>query len=306
MELLQLRYFVEIARNESVKKASEQLLVSQPSLSQSMKRLEKELGAPLFRHEGRNIRLTEQGRRFFLRAERALQELDVGCGEIDKKIVQGNVAIGTYMPISPILDCIKAFSTEHPQITFGLYTVAGGLQSFNSQKLDVLLYYGRSDHLDFHEYVKISQVGRRFVVPTSHPKAEQETLTMNDLENDTFVSMVWGTNQLEELFQDYYHADLLPHIRYRTNSFRIKNELLDAGLAVGSSNELLTSYLHQGKNCKVVLQEGEPEAIYLGWRTESYLSSAALIFVQFCKEWFNLRAHLPSVGTLLRASTNRK
>ena len=46
-----------------------------------MRRLEKELNTELFRHEGRNIRLTEQGRSFFLRAERALRELDQGFGE---------------------------------------------------------------------------------------------------------------------------------------------------------------------------------------------------------------------------------
>ena len=42
MELLQLRYFVEIAKHESMKEASKRLFVSQPSLSQSVRRLEKE------------------------------------------------------------------------------------------------------------------------------------------------------------------------------------------------------------------------------------------------------------------------
>ena len=48
MELLQLRYFCEVARRESVTKVAEELHVSQPSLSKTIKNLEQELGVVLF------------------------------------------------------------------------------------------------------------------------------------------------------------------------------------------------------------------------------------------------------------------
>lgn len=59
MELLQLRYFLEVAESEHVTHSAQKLRVSQPSLTQAISRLERELGVQLFEPEGRGIRLTE-------------------------------------------------------------------------------------------------------------------------------------------------------------------------------------------------------------------------------------------------------
>lgn len=291
MEILQLRYFVEIARHESITQAAQRLFVSQPSLSQSVRRLEKELGTELFRHEGRNIRLTEQGRRFFLRAERALRELDTACSEIDGQALQGHITIGTYMPLSPILECLRAFSKQYPYITIDIYLVSAGLSSFDPGSLDALLYYAQSNHLDFHEQIRIGAVERRFVVPAEHPITSRDMLSMSDLESACFVSMMWGAGGQEELFQDYSHAGIAPHIRYRTNSVQIKNELMGAGMAVGSSNDLLCRSLSGCPECVVVRQKGTAEELFLGWRAECYRSPAAQAFALFCQTWFSEPEH---------------
>lgn len=64
MDLLQLRYFLMVARMEHITKAANALHMTQPSLSKAISRLEKEVGAPLFDRHGRQIRLNENGRIF--------------------------------------------------------------------------------------------------------------------------------------------------------------------------------------------------------------------------------------------------
>ena len=61
MELLQLEYFYAVAQNQHMTRTAEQLHIAQPSLTQSIRRLEKELGVPLFYRSGRNIALTTYG-----------------------------------------------------------------------------------------------------------------------------------------------------------------------------------------------------------------------------------------------------
>ena len=61
MELLQLEYFYAVAKTQHVTHTAEQLHIAQPALTQSIHRLEKELGVPLFHRNGRNIALTEYG-----------------------------------------------------------------------------------------------------------------------------------------------------------------------------------------------------------------------------------------------------
>lgn len=62
MEILQFRYFLEAAHYENLTRAAEELHVAQPALSQSIRRLEDELGVRLFDRKNHHILLNEQGR----------------------------------------------------------------------------------------------------------------------------------------------------------------------------------------------------------------------------------------------------
>ena len=82
MELLQLRYFLEVAESEHVTHSAQKLRVSQPSLTQAISRLERELGVQLFEPEGRGIRLTEAGRFYSKRIAKAVGEIDSATSEL--------------------------------------------------------------------------------------------------------------------------------------------------------------------------------------------------------------------------------
>ena len=79
MNLKQLEYFRMIAELEHFTKASEKLLISQSSLSHSIKELEAELGVELFMRQGRNVKLTKYGQMFLPFVEQALDTLGEGC-----------------------------------------------------------------------------------------------------------------------------------------------------------------------------------------------------------------------------------
>src|SRR5947209_12038440 len=74
MELFQLRYFVAAARHLHFTRAAAECCVAQPSLSQQIAGLEREVGAPLFLRQGRSVRLTDAGEALLEFAERILAE----------------------------------------------------------------------------------------------------------------------------------------------------------------------------------------------------------------------------------------
>lgn len=83
MEIFELRYFLGVARNENIHRASEKLGVSPASLSKAITRLEDELSIKLFHREGRHIKLTDQGRLLQRRAAEIVRleesaRIDVG------------------------------------------------------------------------------------------------------------------------------------------------------------------------------------------------------------------------------------
>lgn len=81
MNLLHMKYAVEVARYGSINKASEKLLVAQPNLSRCIKELEGDLGITIFERSSRGMTLTPDGEDFVRYAARALQQID----EIEQK-----------------------------------------------------------------------------------------------------------------------------------------------------------------------------------------------------------------------------
>jgi len=73
METFELRYFVEVARNQNIHRASERLNVSPGSLSKAIARLEAELAVKLFEREGRGISITPQGVLLLKRASQIIE-----------------------------------------------------------------------------------------------------------------------------------------------------------------------------------------------------------------------------------------
>src|SRR3954453_16645474 len=97
MELRQLRYFAAVARHRHFTRASEELHVAQPGLSQQIRRLERELGVELLSRTTRQVALTQAGELMLPRAQRVLAEVDTARAEVDDLIglARGRVAVGT-------------------------------------------------------------------------------------------------------------------------------------------------------------------------------------------------------------------
>lgn len=83
MELLQLQYFQELARSGHLSKTAEKLHIAQPSLSQTLKRLENELGTQLFDRVGKHIELNSSGRLFLKYVDDVFNALNNATLELD-------------------------------------------------------------------------------------------------------------------------------------------------------------------------------------------------------------------------------
>src|ERR1700719_5375716 len=116
MELQQLRYFCAIAETGSFSRAAQHTHVSQPSLSQQIRKLEDELGARLFDRLGRSVRLTELGRTFLPRARAVLRELESARSDVveRKASISGPVCVGVIPTIAPYFlpPMLAAFSRK--------------------------------------------------------------------------------------------------------------------------------------------------------------------------------------------------
>lgn len=124
MDARQLRFFLAVIDYEGFSKAAEQLYIAQPSLSQAIAGLERELGVALFHRVGRGVKPTDAGLNLIGPARQVLRDLASAQSAMDavKGITTGRVEIIT-MPspgVEPLTTIIQQFVTDHPDITLSV------------------------------------------------------------------------------------------------------------------------------------------------------------------------------------------
>ncbi len=126
MEFRVLRYFLAVAREESITGAAKVLNVTQPTLSKQLMELEEELGKQLLIRGNRRITLTEEGRLLRKRAQEIMELMDKTEAEIGSvdELISGDIYIGGGETDSMrlIAKVVKKLQEEHPHIRYHLYS----------------------------------------------------------------------------------------------------------------------------------------------------------------------------------------
>ncbi|MFH8291890.1 LysR family transcriptional regulator [Streptomyces sp. NPDC018059] len=120
MQFQQLLYFVAVAETRHFTRAAEAVHVSQPSLSQQIRALEKELGAELFSRARGNITLTDAGEALLPLARRILADADTARIEVQElaQLRRGRIRLGATPSVCTGLlpEVLRAFHDRHPGI----------------------------------------------------------------------------------------------------------------------------------------------------------------------------------------------
>ncbi|MBL8293464.1 MAG: LysR family transcriptional regulator [Bryobacterales bacterium] len=145
MEFHQLRYFLAVARSGSFVRAAEEEGVAQPSLSQQIKKLESEVGSPLFDRLGRTVKLTCYGEALLPHAEAVLRKTAEARKALDAlhrpdagKLVVG--AIPTILPYT-MVEPVAAFQRDFPRVDLQLTerTTENLVEGLRSGEIDLAI-----------------------------------------------------------------------------------------------------------------------------------------------------------------------
>src|ERR1700677_5107036 len=119
MELSQLKYVLAVAEAGNFTRAAARANIAQPSLSQQIIKLEKELGHKLFHRLGRKAVLTEAGVAFLVRARRILFEVEDATKELgDSPSLERKITVGSIATLAPYLlpSLIARCRVRHPNL----------------------------------------------------------------------------------------------------------------------------------------------------------------------------------------------
>ncbi len=254
MELLQLRYFLAVAESEHMTNTAKQLHIAQPALTQSIHRLEQELGVSLFERAGRGIRLSPAGAYVRDRVKPAMETLENVARDVQlfQQGEQGVVRVGVHAASGVAIDGIAAYSELNPHVSFEI------TQDERERHRDVIVTTitprGSSTVENAVEKTPFSE---RIGIAVPAGSALGDTASLADFANERFIALA-GSRRFREVCDTFCaHRAFTPHIAFESDNPLVVKKMIGLGLGVGFWPDHSWGDLDP-KSCRLVhLQETE-------------------------------------------------
>lgn len=239
MELFQLRYFEAAARLGNFSRAAAEVCISQPSLSQQIANLEKEVGAALFTRHGRSVRLTDAGLTLQEYAERILREERDALRAVRAVVglERGRLALATLpTPGQHVLPrALARFRQAHPDIEITVREMVPSRavgEAVLSGQADLGIVQlpcpvpGLTERVLFTEELAL-------VVPTGHALASRKVAPdLSELAGEDFVWVPEGATPEHPIYAACLTAGFTPRIACVSGSAQGMQSLVAAGLGI--------------------------------------------------------------------------
>ena len=289
MEIRVLRYFLAVAREESITRAAELLHLTQPTLSRQISQMEEELGVKLFDRGARKIVLTNEGLLLRRRAEEILELVDKTEKELTEQDerIEGTVSLGCgdLASVELLPPLFRAFRARYPAVRFDLYTgTADHIQDRMDRGLTDIGLLMEPVSVEKYEYIRLARQEQWWVV--MHPDAPLARLarvTPQDLAGQPLIlpRRLSVQSELAGWFGEEF--DKL-NVVFTSNLPAISSIVAHNQLAYSITIRGSLSFWDPEKiTCRPLYPELKATSI-LAWKRKQPFSPAVSKWIQFAKE----------------------
>jgi len=272
VDLRQLRQLVAVAEELNFHRAAERLNMSQPPLSQTIRSIEEELGAPLFTRTRRKVELTQPGRVLLDQAHRVLSQMDRALAAargaaqgMTARLSIGFVASSTYEILPAIL---RHFRQRHPAVDLHLeeLNTVDQTDALLQRRIDVAL--NRPPTFFTSGIMQETLVRERLIaaLPADHPLAARKSLRLRDLREERFLLIPprWGTGYHTRVLDACQEAGFVPRIEQEPKYMHTLVGLVAAGMGVALVPDSLANLTPKGCVYRVLADRTQSLTMDLG------------------------------------------
>ena len=228
MELMQIRYFLETARTKHMTNSAKNLHITQPALTQAIRRLEKDLGVPLFTAKGRNIVLTEYGRYLQKKLEPLMEQLDAVPEQLKMMVaLEGEtIHMNVLAASSLVMEAIIEYKKGHEDINFQLQ------QTSESELYDIAvttkLFYQGTEENSFACAEEIY-----LAVPRNQRYQGRTSVRLEETSEEGFISLL-GSREFRYICDRFcQHAGFTPKIIFESDNPSAVKNMIAANMGIG-------------------------------------------------------------------------
>lgn len=267
-EMQELIHLVTFADEGTLSAASEKLHLSQPTLTRTMKHLEELFDVPLFDHAKNKLTLNENGQLAVDCARNIIEDtaqmvLRVQALERSRHTIMiGSVAS------MPLWDTVQRISNLYPGMTVSTELkdtpeIRQGLMN-GTYLLAILPEKPEEEEIETHEW---GSEHLYFALPVSHPKAQAETLTFQDMDGENMLL-------LSDIgFWHHIPEDAMPHSRFLRQNGRYEfDELVSASVLPSFLTDIVIRQegVPEGRVAVPITDETATAHFYLCWKKENH------------------------------------
>ena len=279
MELLQLKYFRDAAETENFSATAKNFGVPASDISQSIKRLEKELQVTLFERRANRILLNEKGMAFYKKTKEALSLLDSAVSEMRDDGSSGKIKICINCNRRIVMQALEKFCSLYPEV-------------------DIITRYGVYSGLDEFQLVVSSEPlppnfkGEKIIteeiylaVNSNSPLATAEHIDPSLLADESFVTMDENSNLYKNTQQICADLGFRPRLAILADDPVYVRKCVELGLGVAFAP--MVSWKGQVSDKIVLKRIGNiSRDIYIFKNEKSYLSKSLQILLQMLRDEF--------------------
>ncbi|MEM9963545.1 MAG: LysR family transcriptional regulator [Pseudomonadota bacterium] len=274
IDLQPLAILREIDRTGSLTGAADKLCLTQSAVSHAIRRFEERHRVRLWEREGRRLRLTPSGEYLLGLAGRVLPQLEYGAVVLEDYARGRRGAIRIGMECHPCQDwlmrVVDPFLTEWPDVDLDVTSAFqfGGLAALLGHEIDMLVTPDPIERPSL-EYHRVFDYELVLAVAATHPLAEQDCVSPEDLAGETLVTYPVSPERLDIYTQFLVPAGALPRRHRTVETTDLMLRLVASDRAVSATPDWLLRDVHGVRG--VSIGGGISKSIHLGFRTDPAL-----------------------------------
>ena len=282
------RVFYIVAKNNHMTKASEELHISQPAISQSIKKLENQLGGTLFLRSNKGMELTEEGKMFYEYVKGALELISSAENEFTsfKDLSKGEIKIGCSTTLTKIvlMDVLKTFHHDYPKININVTNdlTCNLINDLKLGKVDFVIFNESNIKETNLNLELIIQLKQGFIYNPDY--YDDKVLTFKDLNRYPLILQKEESNsrKLLDAIMLNHDVKLIPQMEVVSQDLII--QFSNIGLGIGFSIIDLSKNKYYNLNELKINKKIPNINVYLATNKSVSLTFASKMFIKYLKK----------------------
>ena len=290
LELYKVFYYV--AKNQSISRAANELMISQPAISKSIKTLEELINTELFIRKRDGVQLTEAGETIYKKVKNALMLINSAEEDILSltKMTSGVINIGASKTIIQefLMPLIKKFHEEYPGIKVRIYTQRTSelIKTANNGLVDIIFTNFPYSYPNNFESIKLLDIHDCFVANNNFDYLKNKVLTLDELSKLPLLLITPGASTRVYIDEFALNNNITLNPEMEFSSYTLVKEFTKGGFGVGLlTREFLKDELKNEELFEIKFEKKLPDK-QIGMLFESERKNNIIIsnFIDFIKK----------------------